>query len=142
MTWISVSLGLATALCMATECRAEMRRWTNGAGKVLQAEFAGVEEGRVQLILANGSRAVVELQSLSVEDQVWVKGHPAPTTKTAVGLPPSVAALPPPEKRRMPDQVREPLLYTTIRVVRESQATAFMSPSISSSRPRRSWAWP
>ena len=119
MTWISVSLGLATALCMATECRAEMRRWTNGAGKVLQAEFAGVEEGRVQLILANGSRAVVELQSLSVEDQVWVKGHPAPTTKTAVGLPPSVAALPPPEKRRMPDQVREPLLYTTIRVVRE-----------------------
>lgn len=119
MTWISVSLGLATALCMATECRAEMRRWTNGAGKVLQAEFDGVEGGRVQLILANGSRATVELQSLSAEDQAWVKEHPAPATKGAPASAASSPPLAPPEKRRMPDQVREPLLYTTIRVVRE-----------------------
>lgn len=119
MRWISGSLGLAAALCMATECHAEMRQWTNAAGKVLQAEFAGVEGGQVLLILANGSRVKVELQSLSAPDQAWVKTQPAPEPRMEAHTPGSSPGLPPPEKRRMPDRVKEPLLYTTIRVIRE-----------------------
>ncbi len=119
MTWISTSLGLAAVLGVATVCHAEMRQWTNTVGKVLQAEFAGVEGGRVLLILASGGRVKVELQSLSAADQAWVRAQPPPAT--TVDAPPSTssAGLPPPERRRMPDQVKEPLLYTSIRVIRE-----------------------
>jgi len=109
MKLIHVCLALATAFA---GLQAESRTWTNSAGKAIQAEFAGISGDQVALVLANGSRAVVSLASLSKEDQAWIRAQPAAVSVASANRVPA-------EKRRMPDQVKEPLLYTTIRVVRE-----------------------
>jgi hypothetical protein len=101
--WLWLVLGVA-------QVQAESRTWTNSSGKTIQAEFGGVSAGQVKLMLAEGKQASVPLASLSAEDQAWIRIQPAPASN---------ASRVPAEKRRMPDQVKEPLLYTTIRVVRE-----------------------
>lgn len=115
MKWISGCLAFATVLSGLVRLQAEPRSWTNSTGKSIQAEFAGIQGHQVVLIMTDGSQALVALASLSVEDQAWARAQPA--------LPPPAPAAStgrvPAEKRRMPAQVKEPLLYTTIRVVRE-----------------------
>ena len=64
------------------------------------------------LNLLGGARAEVLVTSLSAEDQAWIRTQPAADPVVNSNRVPA-------EKRRMPDQVKEPLLYTTIRVVRE-----------------------
>jgi len=103
MSWIVLVLGVS-------QIQAEPRTWTNDSGKMIQAEFGGVSDGQVKLLLTDGRQAAVPLASLSAEDQAWVRSQPAPVSQ--VGRIPA-------EKRRMPEQVKEPLLYTTVRVVRE-----------------------
>ncbi len=104
MSW----LGLL--LLGISQIQAEPRTWTNDTGKRIQAEFGGVGDGQVKLILADGRQAAVPFASLSAEDQAWVSGQPVPV---------SLVSRIPAEKRRMPEQVKEPLLYTSLRVVRE-----------------------
>ncbi|MES2593988.1 MAG: hypothetical protein V4662_01560 [Verrucomicrobiota bacterium] len=115
MNWITGCLGLTTAMAGLSSLHAETRSWTNNSGKSIQAEFAGTQGTQVVLIMADGSQALVALVNLSTEDQAWVRAHPV----TAKPVPAATAARIPAEKRRMPDQVKEPLLYTTIRIVRE-----------------------
>lgn len=115
MNWICGCLGLTTALAGLSSLHAEPRSWTNNSGKTIQAEFAGVQGQQVVLIMPDGSQALVALVSLSSADQSWIRAQPA----TAKTTPSKKAIRLPAEKRRMPDEVKEPLLYTTIRIVRE-----------------------
>jgi hypothetical protein len=109
MKLITLCFGFAAiSACL----QAEPRTWKNNSGKAIQAEFAGVSGEQVALVLANGSRAMVALASLSQEDQQWIRAQPADVPNVSGTR---LAA----EKRRMPHQVKEPLLYTTIRVIRE-----------------------
>lgn len=99
--------GLAAWISGASSLKAEPRSWTNASGKTLLAEFAGVSGEQVALVLPDGSRASVALGSLSLPDQEWVRRQ-QPVEMTRL-----------PDLKRMPDQVKEPLLYTTVRVLRE-----------------------
>ena len=53
--------------------RAEVRTFTNSAGKEIKAELIGMENGTAILKLANGRKAKVPLKSLSDGDQTYVK---------------------------------------------------------------------
>ncbi|MCB1226998.1 MAG: hypothetical protein KDK99_14370 [Verrucomicrobiales bacterium] len=67
--------GLVIAVGMAgTVWAAEARNWTNQAGQTVTAEFGGVEDGQVILILPN-SQGRVPLSQLSAADQQWVNDH-------------------------------------------------------------------
>ncbi|WP_146856157.1 hypothetical protein [Brevifollis gellanilyticus] len=131
MNWITACLGLTTALAGLSSLHAEPRSWTNNLGKSIQAEYGGTQGQQVILIMPDGTQAQVPLASLSTTDRDWVRINPltakpaptpaptpAATASTATGTA-TVTARIPAEKRRMPDQVKEPLLYTTIHVVRE-----------------------
>lgn len=96
---------------------AEVRQWTNSQGKQLQAEFGGIKDGNVTLILAGGQQATVPLTSLSPEDQAWVRQNASKAVAALVD--PADAARVPLEKRRMPTEVKEPMLYMNIKVVKE-----------------------
>ncbi len=109
MKLIIACLGFASAF---SSVYAESRTWTNASGKTIQAEFVGISADQVTLNLANGTRALVSLASLSAEDQSWIRSQPAAVPTVSSNRVPA-------ENRRMPSQVKEPLLYTTIRVVRE-----------------------
>jgi len=61
------------ALAAAFAAQAEPRSWTNAQGKQVQAEFGGLKDGNVTLIMAGGQTAAVQLTSLSTEDQTWVR---------------------------------------------------------------------
>lgn len=52
---------------------AEIRTFTNSAGKKIQAELIGMDEGVAVLKLGNGRSAKVPLKSLSEGDQAYVK---------------------------------------------------------------------
>lgn len=114
MKWISGCLAFATILSGLARLQAEPRSWTNSTGKTIEAEFGGMQGDQVMLIMPDGSRALVAPASLSSEDQAWIRAQPA-----AQPAPAADTGRVPAEKRRMPTQVKEPLLYTTIRVVRE-----------------------
>jgi hypothetical protein len=105
------------SLLVCSLAMSESRSWTNAQGKQIQAGFGGLKDGNVTLILASGQSAVVALTSLSVEDQTWVRLN---ASKAVVGIAdPADAARIPWDKRRMPSEVREPMLYMNIRVVKE-----------------------
>ena len=52
---------------------AEMREWTDSQGRKIQAEYVGVEAGKVSMKLANGKLAAVPFAQLSEADQASVK---------------------------------------------------------------------
>ena len=65
-------VALAVLLCPFL-ARAEVRTFTNSAGKEIKAELIGMENGTAILKLANGRKAKVPLKSLSDGDQTYVK---------------------------------------------------------------------
>lgn len=65
-------IALAVLLCPFLS-RAEVRTFTNSAGKEIKAELIGMENGAAILKLANGRKAKVPLKSLSDGDQTYVK---------------------------------------------------------------------
>lgn len=95
----------------------ETRSWTNAQGKQIQADFGGIKDGNVTLILAGGQSATVPLTSLSAEDQAWVRENASKAILSVAD--PADAARVPLEKRRMPTEVKEPMLYMNIKVVKE-----------------------
>ncbi|MDZ4402433.1 hypothetical protein [Prosthecobacter sp.] len=97
--------------------RAEPRNWTNAQGKQIQAEFGGIKDGNVMLILTSGQTATVPLTSLSAEDQTWVRLNASKAILSVVD--PADASRVPWDKRRMPTEVKEPMLYMNIKVVKE-----------------------
>lgn len=108
-------LGLAAVPVL----RPETRQWTNAQGKQIQADFGGIKDGNVTLILAGGQSATVPLTSLSAEDQAWVRENASKAILSVVD--PADAARVPLDKRRMPTEVKEPMLYMNIKVVKEEQ---------------------
>lgn len=105
------------SLTAASMALAEARNWTNAQGKQVQAAFGGLKDGNVTLILTNGQSATVPLMSLSAEDQAWVSQNASKVVASIVE--PADAARVPVEKRRMPTEVKEPMLYMNIKVVKE-----------------------
>jgi len=97
--------------------RAETRQWTNAQGRQIQADFGGIKDGNVTLILAGGQSATVPLAGLSAEDQAWVRENASKAILSVVD--PADAARVPWDKRRMPTEVKEPILYMNIKVVKE-----------------------
>lgn len=95
----------------------ETRPWTNAQGKQIQADFGGIKDGNVTLILAGGQSATVPLTSLSAADQAWVRENASKAILSVTD--PADAARAPLEKRRMPTEVKEPMLYMNIKVVKE-----------------------
>ncbi|WP_395742193.1 hypothetical protein [Prosthecobacter sp.] len=113
----TLSFGIMLALAASSPLQAEPRSWTNAQGKQLQADFGGVKDGTVTLIMPGGKTAAVALTSLSPEDQAWV------TTNASKAVPapdPADAQRIPWDKRRMPAEVKEPMLYMNIRIVKEA----------------------
>ena len=96
----------------------EPRPWTNAQGKQLQAEFGGLKDGSVTLIMPGGQTATVLLASLSAEDQAWVRQNAAKAVVSSAV--PADAARIPWDKRRMPTEVKEPMFYMNIKVVKEA----------------------
>ena len=104
-------------LAMALAAQAEPRSWTNAQGKQIQAEFGGIKDGNITLILTNGQSATVPLASLSADDQTWVRLNASKAMASVVD--PADAARVPWDKRRMPTEVKEPMYYMNIKVVKE-----------------------
>ena len=96
----------------------EPRPWTNAQGKQLQAECGGLKDGSVTLIMPGGQTATVLLASLSAEDQAWVRQNAAKAVVSSAV--PADAARIPWDKRRMPTEVKEPMFYMNIKVVKEA----------------------
>jgi hypothetical protein len=65
-------LAIMSLLCPLL-ASAEIRTFTNAAGKKIKAELIGMEEGAAVLKLANGRTAKVPLKSLSEGDQSYVR---------------------------------------------------------------------
>ncbi|WP_395752679.1 SHD1 domain-containing protein [Prosthecobacter sp.] len=108
------------SLLAVSSAKAEPRPWTNAQGKQVQAEFGGMKDGNVTLIMSGGQTATVALASLSAEDQAWVRQNTTNTPKPAASTAdPADAARIPWDKRRMPSEVKEPMLYMNIKVVKE-----------------------
>ncbi|WP_395738024.1 hypothetical protein [Prosthecobacter sp.] len=108
------------SLLAGSFAQGEPRPWTNAQGKQVQAEFGGLKDGSVTLIMAGGQTATVALASLSAEDQAWIRQNN--TAKPPPGTPsadPADAQRIPWDKRRMPTDVKEPMLYMNIKVVKE-----------------------
>lgn len=118
------ALLVMTSLALATPptAQAEPRPWTNAQGKQVLAEFGGLKDGQVTLLMAGGKSAAVPLSSLSAGDQEWVRLYGATTIVPVAPIAPdaSDAGRIPWEKRRMPTEVREPTLYMNIKVVKET----------------------
>ena len=74
MRTIRVTLFLVAVLAaVATVSTAVARTWTDVTGKYrVEAEFAGYEDGKVQLRLSGGDLVSVPLNKLSPEDRNWV----------------------------------------------------------------------
>ena len=106
------------SLLVGSHAISEPRPWTNAQGKQVQAEFGGLKDGVVTLVIPGGQSATVPLASLSVEDQSWVRLNAAKATAGSVD--PADAARLPWDKRRMPTEVKEPMLYMNIKVVKEA----------------------
>ena len=105
------------SLLAGSHALGEPRPWTNAQGKQVQAEFGGLKDGNVTLLMPGGQNATVPLVSLSTEDQTWVRQN---ATKAVTSSPaPADAARIPWDKRRMPTEVKEPMLYMNIKVVKE-----------------------
>ncbi len=111
MLLFMLSLGIGSL------AQAEPRNWTNTQGKQIQAEFGGIKDGQVTLILANGQSAIVALTGLSAEDQAWVRLNASKAILSVVD--PADASRVSWDKRRMPTEVKEPMLYMNIKVVKE-----------------------
>lgn len=80
---------LTLALCglgAVSLTAAELRTWTDRNGKQIQAELAGVKDGKVALKLANGGVASVPLTILSEKDQQFVRAQ-AGSVKPAAAAP-------------------------------------------------------
>ena len=105
------------SLLAGSHAMGESRAWTNAQGKQVQAEFGGLKDGNVLLIMPGGQNATVQLASLSAEDQSWVRQNA--TKAVTVSTAPADAARIPWDKRRMPTEVKEPMLYMNIKVVKE-----------------------
>ena len=79
-----------------------MREWTDSQGRKIQAEYVGVEAGKVSMKLANGKLAAVPFAQLSEADQAWVKHRfenpPAPKPE-----PPKPSSKPTPTPRPKPN---------------------------------------
>lgn len=118
MTLRPFTLALLSLLA-APLAKGEPRAWTNAQGKQVQAEFGGSKDGSVTLIMAGGQTAIVPLASLSAEDQAWVRQNAAKATVSVAAADPADAARIPWDKRRMPSEVKEPMLYMNIKVVKE-----------------------
>lgn len=110
----------AIGLMGVSAAHAEPRAWANAQGKQVQAEFGGMKDGQVTLIMAGGQSASVALASLSAADQEWVRQNASKAAAPPPPADPADAARLPWEKRRMPDQVREPTLHMNIKVVKET----------------------
>lgn len=98
----------------------EARSWTNAQGKQVQAEFGGIKDGQVTLIMPGGQSAAVPLTSLSAVDQEWVRQNASKPAAIPAPADPADAGRLPVEKRHMPKEVREPTLYMNIKVVKET----------------------
>ena len=107
------------SLLLGSHAMSEPRAWTNAQGKQVQAEFGGLKEGSVTLIMAGGQTAAVALTSLSAEDQAWVRQNAAKAV-AVTSVPPADAPRVPWDKRRMPTEVKEPMFYMNIKVVKEA----------------------
>lgn len=116
----AILLLTSLAISMAAPGHAGTRAWTNAQGRQIQAEFGGVKDGQVTLIMAGGQSAVVALTGLSAADQEWVRQNASSAVAATTPADPADAARVPWEKRRMPTEVREPTLYMNIKVVKET----------------------
>ncbi|MCB1279603.1 SHD1 domain-containing protein [Prosthecobacter sp.] len=105
------------SLMVCSLAMSEPRSWTNAQGKQIEATFGGIKDGNVTLILTNGQPASVPLTSLSADDQTWVRLNASKAVVSVVD--PADAARIPWDKRRMPTEVKEPMLYMNIKVVKE-----------------------
>jgi hypothetical protein len=61
---------------MFTICSAGAREFTDQTGRKLQAEFVGMQDGKVGLQLQSGKVAYVPLSQLSAGDQAYIRSHP------------------------------------------------------------------
>lgn len=69
-TFLSLVL-LLTFACVTG--LAETRTWTNTSGKTLEGEYVRSDSKEVRLKLKNGSTPVIKIESLSQEDQDFIK---------------------------------------------------------------------
>ncbi|OYW76425.1 MAG: hypothetical protein B7Z37_08825 [Verrucomicrobia bacterium 12-59-8] len=106
------------SLLAGSHALSEPRPWTNAQGKQVQAEFGGLKDGNVSLIMTGGQTAAVQLTTLSTEDQAWVRQNAAKALASSAD--PADAARISWDKRRMPAEVREPMFYMNIKVVKEA----------------------
>ena len=59
-------------LCLIATCNAELRTWTAGNGKEVEAEFVSNSDGQVSLKMKTGKVFRVPLDKLSKEDQDFI----------------------------------------------------------------------
>ncbi|MBM4155069.1 MAG: hypothetical protein FJ221_08570 [Lentisphaerae bacterium] len=80
---------LIAFLALASAVAAHGRTWTSASGKTVEADLVAVQGPMVVLKTPDGQRLTIEIQSLSAEDQEFVKsqqpGHAKPAA--APGLP-------------------------------------------------------
>ncbi|MBE2283267.1 MAG: C39 family peptidase [Prosthecobacter sp.] len=83
---------------------AELRTFTNSAGKSIQAKLVGVEGANVTMELATGQRYTFPITSLSAADQQYIKATPAPAPAAAAT---KFTFKPGPNDKLAPDAVNE-----------------------------------
>jgi thiol-disulfide isomerase/thioredoxin len=84
-----LSFGLASPLF------AEMRKWTNTSGTVIEAEFVKAEAGNVTLRLKNGKTSTFSETKLSAADQEFIKtASAAPATAPVEASPAKTSNVP------------------------------------------------
>ncbi len=70
-------LVLATTVCNAANQTTKLRTWTSASGKSVEAEYVGLEHGKVKLRTADGTLVAISARSLSDGDQAWIKEEEA-----------------------------------------------------------------
>lgn len=87
---------LLSLLLVGSGVQAEFRKWTNDAGRVIDAEWIKLEGEVVHLRMRNGKIGKVPLRTLSGTDQKWVREQSTPAPKPAIDDPKPAPSRPAP----------------------------------------------
>jgi len=88
-------ISLCIVFGLASPLFAEMRKWTNTTGTVIEAEFVKAESGSVTLRLKNGKTSTFSETKLSPADQEFIKtASAAPATASVEASPAKTGNVP------------------------------------------------
>ncbi len=69
----TATVGILILACISLSTNTQSREWTDIQGRTVSAEYAGIEQGNVNLKMETGRIVAFPISKLSADDQSWLK---------------------------------------------------------------------